>query len=59
MAKKIKLELTEAQFNSLIDVIDTISSSIGFGDEFAKEQNKNILLLDRMLRKNGFKRTHK
>ena len=59
MAKKIKLELTEAQLNSLIDVIDTISSLIGSGDEFAKEQNKNILLLDRMLLKNGFKRTHK
>lgn len=56
MANKIKLELTEAQFNSMIDVIDTISAMIGCGADFAIAQNKNVRLLDRMLKQNGFKR---
>jgi hypothetical protein len=58
MAKKIKLELTEPQFICLIDVIDTVSALGGTGREFTIEQNKNVLLLDRMLKKNGYKRTH-
>ncbi len=60
MAKKIKLELTEAQFYCLVDVVDTISAQIGCLDEdFNKDQEKNVRLLDRMLLKNGYKRTHK
>ena len=60
MSKKIKLELTEAQFYCLIDVIDTVSAQTGCLDEdFNKEQNKNVLLLDRMLKNNGYKREHK
>jgi len=66
MAKKIKLELTEAQFYSLIDVIDTISAQIGCStgefeivdtfDTFDSVSTKNVKLLDRMLKKNGYKR---
>lgn len=59
MTRKIKLELTEPQLKSLIDVIDTISALIGTGEEFSKEQNKNVMLLDRMLKNNGFKRKHR
>lgn len=57
MAKKIKLELTEAQFLAVVDMADTIEASIGTGDEFAKEQNKNLLLFNRMLKANGYVRT--
>ena len=59
MAKKIKLELTEAQFYSLIDVIDTISAQLGCDLDFTQEQSKNVRLLDRMLLKNGYKRKYK
>jgi len=59
MAKKIKLELTEAQFVCLIDAIDTLSSTIGGGEEYDIEQNKNVRSLDRMLKKNGYVREHK
>ena len=59
MAKKIKLELTESQFHSLIDVIDTVSAMVGFDLDFSEEQTKNVRLLDRMLLNNGYKRTHK
>ena len=55
MAKKIKLELTEAQFNALISVIDTCSALM---DEDIDTQ-KEIVLIDRMLLKNGYKRTYK
>ena len=57
MAKKIKLELTEAQFLAVIDIADTIDALIGTGDDFAKEQNKNLLLFNRMLKANGYVRT--
>ncbi len=55
MAKKIKLELTEAQFNALISVVDTCSSVM---DE-DKETTKEVVLIDRMLKKNGYKRNFK
>ena len=56
MAKKHKLELTEAQFLAIMDMANTIEAEIGTGDEFAKEQNKNLLLFDRMLKNNGYSR---
>jgi len=56
MAKKIKLEMTEAQFLAILDMACTIEAEIGTGEEFAKEQNKNLLLFDRMLKNNGYKR---
>ena len=57
MAKKIKLHLTEAQFLAVIDLADTIEAMIGTDEDFAKEQNKNLLLFDRMLKANGYART--
>lgn len=59
MANKIQLELTKAQFLAIIDMADTVSAMIGSGEYFAKEQNKNLLLFDRALKKNGYKRKHK
>ena len=56
MAKKIKLELTEAQFLAVIDLANTIEALIGSGGDFAKEQNKNLLLFDRMMKANKYKR---
>jgi hypothetical protein len=54
MAKKIKLELTERQFEALLDVVD--SASTVFNE--IKEEQKNIALVDRMLKKNGYKREY-
>ena len=54
MAKKIKLEMTEAQFKALISVIDTCSAVM---DEDL-ETTKEIVLIDGMLNKNGYKRNH-
>ena len=54
MAKKIKLELTERQFEALIDVIDSAKTVF----EEIPEEQKNIALIDRMLKKNGYKRMY-
>ena len=54
MAKKIKLELTEAQFKALISVVDTCSAVM---DEDL-DTTKEIVLIDRMLNKNGYKRCY-
>ena len=54
MAKKIKLELTEVQFNALISVVD--SASAVFDEDVITK--KEIKAIDRMLKKNGYKRIH-
>lgn len=59
MAKKIKLELTEAQFLAIVDLADTISAMRGEGGDFTIEANKNLRLFDRMLKNNGYKRRFK
>ena len=58
MAKKIILELTEAQFLATLDLADTISGMLGEGGDFTEEQAKNVRLFDRMLKKNGYKRSY-
>jgi DNA-binding MarR family transcriptional regulator len=57
--KKIKLELTQAQFLALIDSIDSYSAMRGTGSDFDIEANKNVRLIDRMLKNNGYKRNFK
>lgn len=52
MAKKIKLELTEAQFRALIDTLDTASSAM----QECSITKRDIALVDRMLKTNGYKR---
>ena len=57
MAKKIKLEITEAQLLAIVDITDTLKSMVGTYDEdFNKEALKQIRLIDRMLKNNGYKR---
>lgn len=56
MAKKIKLEMTEAQMMALVDLIDESSSMIGVGEDEDIYRVKRLRLLDRMLKNNGYKR---
>ena len=55
MTKKIKLELTERQLEALIDITDTIAGMIGTGSDFDLME-KEVILIDRMLKKNGYER---
>tara|TARA_R110000782_G_C14681059_1_gene400028 strand:+ start:493 stop:669 length:177 start_codon:yes stop_codon:yes gene_type:complete len=55
MANKIKLELTERQLEALIDITDTIAGMIGTGSDFDLME-KEVILIDRMLKKNGYER---
>lgn len=56
-AKKIILEVTEPQLRAVVEITNDISSMMGGGD-FDKEWNKYVKLIDRMLRKNGYKRQY-
>lgn len=56
MSKKIELVLTEKEFGSLIDAIDSISAMIGVGDD--SEFVEIVENVDQMLEKNGFKRKY-
>jgi hypothetical protein len=58
MGKKIKLELTEAQFIAIINVTDDMSVMIGGGADDDTIWIKNIKLIDRMLKNNGYKRNY-
>lgn len=58
MAKKIKLEVTEAQLNALIEILDEYSAVIGGGDDDS-QRIKWMRLVDRMLNNNGIKRNCK
>ena len=56
MAKKIKLEITEAQLIALIEIVDESSAMIGVGEDEDIIRIKRIRLMDRMLKNNGYKR---
>lgn len=57
MAKKIKLEITEAQFIALIEITNECSSMIGGGDDKDdKDRIRWVKLVDRLLKNNGYKR---
>lgn len=58
MAKKIKLEITEAQLNAIIEIVDESSAMIGVGEDEDKLRIKRIKLFDRMLKNNGYKREY-
>ena len=58
MAKKIKLELTERQLLAVIDVTSNMSAMIGVGSDF-DDIVKEIRLIDKMLKNNGYKRNFK
>ena len=57
MSKKIKVEFTETQFKSFINCIDNISATTGTIDEdYNKTIEKDVKLVDRALKKAGYKR---
>ena len=58
MAKKIKLELTEAQLRAIISMTDEISAMNGGGDD-DRERIKWVRLVDRVLHNNGYRRKFK
>lgn len=58
MSKKIKLELTVPQFKAVCNVTDAISAMLGVGSDFDL-MGKDIILIDRMLKKNGYERKFK
>ena len=68
MAKKINLEFTETQLDSLVSIMDTIEATHGtaddgFLDSKGVETNYDTITkrwiknLDRMLNSNGYQRT--
>lgn len=63
MAKKIKLEFTKLEMDSMIDIIETIESMYGSSDgkgtdqpDWDDEMRKEIKQFDKMLKRNGYKR---
>ncbi len=56
MAKKIKLEITEAQLIAILEIVDECSAMIGIGEDEDKLRIHRIRLADRMLKNNGYKR---
>lgn len=57
MVKKMKLEITEAQLNALINIVDEFSAINGGGDD-DRLRIKWVSLVDKMLAKNGLKRLY-
>lgn len=55
---KIKLELTKRQLQAIMNATDIISAMMGTGSEF-DEHEKDVILIDRMLKNNGYKRKYK
>tara|TARA_R110000772_G_scaffold245037_1_gene358445 strand:+ start:587 stop:763 length:177 start_codon:yes stop_codon:yes gene_type:complete len=58
MAKRIEISLTERQLLAIMDVTDTVSAMMGTGTDF-DYIGKEVKLIDRMLKNNGYKRLHK
>ena len=57
MAQKIKLELTQLEFEALTDLIDTYSAlAEGINDDGTAQ--KDFKKVDKMLNKNGYKRAY-
>ena len=55
MAKKIKLEITEAQLNAIICMRDEMEAMLGVGEAEEVIRIRWMRLVDRMLKNNGFK----
>lgn len=56
MAKKILLEITPQQLEALKSIVDDASAMVGVGEDEDLIRIKWIKLIDRMLKKNGYKR---
>jgi len=59
--KKLKdLKITPSELLAICDLTDSMSAMMGCGDpEFDAQGKKQIRLIDRMLKKNGYKRDYK
>lgn len=55
----MKVEITPAQLKAIMEITDTVSGMLGVGSDFDIIEGKNIKLIDRFLKKNGFKRDFK
>lgn len=55
----MKVDITKAQLMALMEATDTLSSMVGVGSEFDAITKKQVLLIDRFLKKNGYKRKYK
>jgi len=53
MAKKIKLEMTEAQFQAILNIADEMDAMMGNGEDEEIIRIRWLRLVDRMLVKNG------
>lgn len=55
----MKVEITKPQLIAIMDAADTLSGMLGVPDEdFNREGAKQIALIDRFLKKNGYKRIY-
>lgn len=59
MAKRIKLEITEAQLRSIIEIGDEWSAMLGNGEPEEVIRTRHLRNLDKMLENNGYKRNYK
>ena len=53
----MKLEVTKAQLSAIVRITDDISSMIGGGEDDTQWE-KDVKFVDRMLKKNGYKRNY-
>jgi len=54
----MEIKITKAQLKAIIEMTNDVSAMIGCGD-YDKMWKKYIRLIDKMLKKNGFKRDFK
>jgi hypothetical protein len=55
----MKITITKTQLAAIIEMTNDISSMIGCGGDADMSWKKHVLLTDRMLKKNGYKRQFK
>ena len=56
MAKKIKIEMTEAQMNAIVYMRDEMEAMLGVGEDEEILRKRWVRLIDRMFKNNGFTR---
>ena len=55
----MKFEITKVQLSAIMDITDTLSALTGGGDmEFNDTVARDVKAIDRMLKKNGYKRNY-
>lgn len=56
---KPNVHITNAQLIAIMEMCDTISGMIGVGSDFDTEGIRQVRMVDRFLKKNGYKRNFK